>query len=336
MDFKGYEEIQALLMNKLKSAIPQHLSLAEVLSDVLDLSNDSAYRRIRCESALSIDEVRKICRHFKISFDSLMANETGAASFNYSPVRCRADLLRYLIGIRDDMLRILHCENKSISYASFDVPIFHIFKNPEYFQFKVFYWLSSIAKDPDYNGKKYSVKDLDMEILGISQELTDIYAQIPSIELWTDSTVNSLVKQVEFCWMAGQFVAKDDIFILIEKVRNSMEMVQHEVDMNVKYMLNGLPGDQKPNFQLYQCDIEIGNNTILVNMGGNMITYITYHTFNRMYTSNQAYCNQTSDWLNNLTRQSNLISGVAQKNRFLFFNEIYSRLNSLRDKVEKG
>jgi len=101
-------------------------------------------------------------------------------------------------------------------------------------------------------------------------------------------------------------------------------------------VVRDLPGDHQPNFQLYQCDIEIGNNTILVNMGDNMITYITYNTFNRMYTSNRGYCIQTSDWLNNLTQQSNLISGVAQRNRFQFFKEIYTRLDALKERVEKG
>jgi hypothetical protein len=336
MDLTNSEDIQTRLMLKLKSSIPHYLSLAEEIADVLELSNDSAYRRIRGESALSIDEVMKICKHFRISFDSLVAAESGAASFNYSPVRCRADLLHYLGGIRDDMLKILHSEHKSITYASFDVPIFHVFKSPVYFQFKLYYWLRSIAKDSYYADKAFSVKDIDEELVAFGTELSDIYARIPSVELWTENVISSLVKQVDYGWLAGLFASTDDIIVLIDEVKKSLEKVQREVEMNVKYGLDGLPGDHQPNFQLYQCDIEIGNNTILVNMGDNMITYITYNTFNRMFTSNREYCLQTADWLNNLTQQSNLISGVAQRNRFQFFKEIYTRLDALKERVEKG
>ena len=96
MNTNGFQQIQGVLMNKIKSTLPANLSLADELADLLQLSPDSAYRRIRCETALTIDEIALICKHFNISFDSLTAVMSGCVSFNYHEVRSVEDMTRYL------------------------------------------------------------------------------------------------------------------------------------------------------------------------------------------------------------------------------------------------
>ena len=336
MNEPGFLEIQGRLMQKLKDLLPPHLSLAQELPEILGISTDSAYRRIRCESALSIDEVEKICKQFKISFDSLIKQESNAASFNYSPIREKADLIRYLRGIRDDMTRIFQAPNSNITYASVDVPIFHIFKKPEYFHFKMFYWIHSIAKDPEYVNMKFSVKDLDDEMTAIAIEMLDLYANIPSTDLWADSVLVSTIKQIEYSWLAGLFADKSDALVLVDKIRESLELVQKEAELNIKFLFNGSPGSLSPTFHLYQTDIEIGNNTILVSLGNNFVVYNTFHTFNRMYTSNHDFCVQTEQWLNNIKKQASLISGVAQKQRYQFFRRIFISLEQLHELILKA
>jgi hypothetical protein len=54
-----FEEIQ-------KNLLSQYL-LVDIVSDVLDIGKDSAYRRIRGEKQLNIDEAYKLCKHFHLS-----------------------------------------------------------------------------------------------------------------------------------------------------------------------------------------------------------------------------------------------------------------------------
>jgi hypothetical protein len=336
MGENGFFEIQSRLIQKLRDLLPPHLSLAQELPEILGISTDSAYRRIRCESALSIDEIEKICRKFRISFDSLLLHESNVASFNYAPIRKGTDLIRYLTAIRDDMAKIKQTPNSSITYASVDVPIFHIFKHPEYFHFKMFYWLHSIARDPDYMDRKFSVHGLDEALTTVAREMLDLYAQIPSTELWSESVLNSTIKQIEYLWLAGVFNDKSDALVLCQKIYESLLLVQKEAELNIKYLSDGSPSTLSPIYHLYHTDIEIGNNTILVSLGSNYVVYNTFHTFNRMYTTHHDFCIQTELWLNNLKKQANLISGVAQKQRYQFFRKIFNSIDQLRELIEKA
>ncbi len=78
----------------------------------------------------------------------------------------------------------------------------------------------------------------------------------------------------------------------------------------------------------------IGNNCILVTTGEIKGAYLSFHTFNAMFTSNANFCNETDLWLKNLIRKSNLISGVAEKQRYRYFKRVDDSLKKLITKIE--
>ena len=62
-------DIQNQLFNQIKDRLPENLSLVDEIADLLEISNDSAYRRIRGDKALEFEELGKLAKHFKISLD---------------------------------------------------------------------------------------------------------------------------------------------------------------------------------------------------------------------------------------------------------------------------
>ena len=75
-------ESQELLFNQIRQNLPPNISLVDEIADLLDISNDSAYRRIRGEKMLSINELQKLSKHFGISLDLLFSLESGNVVFN--------------------------------------------------------------------------------------------------------------------------------------------------------------------------------------------------------------------------------------------------------------
>ena len=65
-------DIQTLLFQKIIDQMPSHLSLADELAELLEISADSAYRRIRGEKPISVFEVQKLCNAYRFSFDDLV------------------------------------------------------------------------------------------------------------------------------------------------------------------------------------------------------------------------------------------------------------------------
>ena len=63
--------VQVLLFQYIKDLLPPQLSVVDEIAGVLEISTDSAYRRIRSEKPIDLEEIQKLCGHFKISMDQL-------------------------------------------------------------------------------------------------------------------------------------------------------------------------------------------------------------------------------------------------------------------------
>jgi hypothetical protein len=71
-------DLQKDLFVLIKESLPSHISLVDSIGDLLDISYDSVYRRIRGEKQLTLNELKKICSHYQLSLDQLfeLKNET--------------------------------------------------------------------------------------------------------------------------------------------------------------------------------------------------------------------------------------------------------------------
>ena len=65
-------DTQRILFDRLKNSTTGNTSLIDTLSDLLNVGTDGVYRRMRGEKLLDLDELSKICGHFRVSIDGLM------------------------------------------------------------------------------------------------------------------------------------------------------------------------------------------------------------------------------------------------------------------------
>lgn len=333
---KTPESAQLVLMQRLKEALPSNISLVDALADLLEISNDSAYRRIRGETALSIEDIAAICRHFRFSFDSFInSNDDSIATFKYNRMEGAADGFKaYFKSIRSDLEKIMRFGEKEVIFAAEDIPVFHHFISPELTAFKMFYWNKSILNAKDFEDKKYDSSMIDEELKETAAAIYEMYSRVNSKEIWSDDTANSTIKQIEFYWEAGIFRSKDDALLICDKVSEMLDRIKRQAELNTKLDANEQPAAPEGNYALYHSDVMIGNNCVLVNTGDMKTTYLSYHTFNTILTTNTAFCTETDLWLKNLVRKSNLISGVAEKQRYRYFKKIEDLMKKLRDKIE--
>ena len=65
-------ELQQQLFSHLRENLPPHLSMVDELCELLELSPDSVYRRIRGEKPITLNELKRICSHYHLSIDHLL------------------------------------------------------------------------------------------------------------------------------------------------------------------------------------------------------------------------------------------------------------------------
>lgn len=78
----GNSEIQIQFFQHVKNLLPPYKSLVDEVSDLLEISNDSAYRRIRGEKFIDLEEIKKIGQHFNVSLDQIFNLQTNAIVFH--------------------------------------------------------------------------------------------------------------------------------------------------------------------------------------------------------------------------------------------------------------
>ncbi|CAN5334728.1 hypothetical protein BH10BAC1_BH10BAC1_11130 [soil metagenome] len=335
---KETESAQSILMDRIKAALPGNISLVDELADLLKVSNDSAYRRMRGETALSIEEITLICKHFKISFDAFINNSNdNVVTFSYHQLSGHVNTFReYLENMKRDLTTMMKFPEKDrqVIFAAEDIPVFQHFAHPYLSAFKIFYWNKSILNAKGYEDKKFEATNIDSDLLALTKDIYDMYSKIDSIEVWSDDTVTSTLKQVEFYWDAGAFKSKEDALKVCEELNLLFIRINKQAEQNVKLDLNDKPASSENNYALYHSDVMIGNNCVMSQLMGMKAAYISYHTFNFMLTTNPGFCNETDLWLKNLIRKSNLISGVAEKQRYRFFKRVDESLKKLVHKIE--
>jgi hypothetical protein len=311
-------ELQKDFLDKIKLNIPSAVSFVDTLADMLEISIDSVYRRMRGETALTFDEIIKLCNHFKVTFDSLVETAYSGVTFNYNVLpRTIEGFKLHLKAILEDMELVKTKSNACTYYVAFDIPVFYLFHFPELAAFKMYYWMRSVLNVPEYQEGKYSFDTFDKEILDIGKKLVEVYSNIESIEIWTENTMGSLKKQIEYYWEAGFFEDEKDAEKLCHQAIELLQMINHFTNKSSK---TGDIGNQ--NFKLYCSDIEIGNNCILLELEDVRKVYHTYNTFNIMITSDNKFCEQTQVWINSIIGKSTLISGVSEKQRIRFIHKL--------------
>lgn len=325
--------LQELYFDRIRAVLPSNASLVDELAELLQISNDSVYRRLRNETLLNIEEIVRLCNHFKIPFDITTTSDSNLVPFSYSRLKNTDDFKSYLRRISQDMHAIRKAEKSKITYAAIDIPIFHHYQFPQLAAFKTFYWLKGVMNDTSLNGQKFNASLIDAELLDLGKEVYNLYCQIPGIEIWTTETVNSQFEQIQFFWESGLFQSKDDALEICNLCHQELEHIQQQADCGSKE-LDPLKRTSNNSFMLYHSEIQIGNNAIMVEKGESKGFYISCHTLNYMFTTQPAYCKDTQEWFDNLIRKSVLISGVSEKLRYQFFQNAYDKLEVLTKKIE--
>ncbi len=338
MNQQAAKDKQAQFLKKIEDLLPKSSSLVNELADVLRISTDSAYRRMRGETFLVMDEILLLCNHYKISFDTLNHATEGAVSFRYARMEpTRESFLRYLMAMNRDLDVIAGAPQQKITYACEDIPVFHHFRHPVLAHFKTYYWMHAIMNIPELAGEKFVSDNFDDEIIRIGQQIMKKYVAVPSVEIWTETTIQGTIKQIEFFWDAGKFATQDDALKVCESLREEMEYIRLQAEKNSKQQLGEADPDlQEGSYQLYFSEIEITNNCVLVELGSVSSVYLGHFSFSTLATTSEAYSNETRNWLDVIIKKSVLISGVSEKQRYQVFKKYSSLIDALESKINQA
>ena len=324
-------ELQTAFLKQIKNQLPSHLALVDAIAEQLNLSNDSAYRRIRGEKHLTFDEIQILAAYFKISLDSFLHLQNDALIFWGKNInREQFDFENYLQGIVNQLGFFMPAKEKQMYSLNKDIPIFHHFMFPELAAFKCYFWSRYDLDYPKFNKGQFLIDDFIDIFNKTGRKISDLYLQIPSVEIWNMDCINTTIRQIDYYRETRIFKSQEDIKTVYNCLEKLVDHIELQVECGYKFPYQKPQQENKVKYGFYINDFFLGDNTTLVEIDGQRLVFISHNVINYMMTKNAEFIDYTFETLRILLKKSTLISETSEKDRQLFFERLRERIDEKR------
>ncbi|ALW86729.1 hypothetical protein AUC43_17575 [Hymenobacter sedentarius] len=321
---------QVRFFQHIKAQLLPHQSLVEEVADLLGLSTDSAYRRIRGEKCMDLNEVQKVGLHFRVSIDQFLFPQTEAILFTgRQPLQEAPSLEHWLQDMERQLELINGYANAHIYFIVKDIPVFYHFQFPELTEFKFYFWMKSILHDDKLRGVKFKIGDARYRPLHEAcQRLVGLYNRVATTEIWNAESLNSTLRQINFYKEFEAFDSEDDLHLLYARLGELLNYLEAQAEGGTKFTSGQAPRPDGPAYQLFINELILGDNTLAAELGKGRITFLNHSVLYFVGTRDEGFNNFMFANLDNLMKKSTLISGSGEKERTQFFNTLRHRLHA--------
>ncbi|MEO6538162.1 MAG: helix-turn-helix domain-containing protein, partial [Ferruginibacter sp.] len=262
-------QTQQLFFNHIKLKLPAHLSLVDEVAELLDISNDSAYRRIRGEKPIGLDEIKILCNHYKVSLDQLLQINTDTVIFSGNLVdNTNFNLNHYLHDLLRNLTLFKSLPGAQLFYFNKDIPIFHYMQFPELSAFKFFFWKRTLMHYPGLAKQRFNGEELDIDVQETAKKIIKTYSQLPSTEIWSDESVHVTIRQIEYYRQSGTFFNKHIILKVYSQLEDLINHLELQAEAGRKFLVNESAVSNAAAYNIYLNECLLGDNTVHVQADG--------------------------------------------------------------------
>jgi hypothetical protein len=328
--------VQQLFFQHIKNNLPPHLSLVDEIAGLLNVSNDSAYRRIRGKKPISFDEIRTLCSHFRISLDQLFYLNSESVIFSGQLAdnnNHTFDL--WLKSILDQLKFMNSFQRRELIYMNKDIPVFHYFHYPELAAFKFFFWMKTLLQYPLFGKTLFLKDDFTEGLHNTSVKIVEQYNMIPSQEVWNVENIHSTIRQIEYYKETKVFRSAQDISSLYDCLDKTIDHIERQAEAGCKFSVPDKMPQSKMSYKLFVNEFILGDNTLCVTLNDTRVVYLNHTVLNFIMTKDTAFAEYTYQHYQNIIRKSTLISDVGEKERSRFFNTMREKIDSRKKAVSR-
>ncbi|HVV56305.1 MAG TPA: helix-turn-helix transcriptional regulator [Mucilaginibacter sp.] len=331
-------ELQQSFFGYIKTRIPSNISLADEIAFVLNISNDSAYRRIRGEKLISLEEISKLAAHFRLSLDQVF--NLKASDFTvFSGRHIRPDNFdfdMFLKQLHADLVYLNSFKNRELIYFCKDLVVFYWYAYPQLAAFKNFAWMKTLLQFPQFAQKQFDFEVFEKSLLETGIQIARQYSLMPATEIMCVSNVHTTLYQIEYYKTARMFKSAEDVEIIYQQLHDMVDHIQAQAEIGLKFMPGEKPGQSSAVYKLYVNDFIIGDNSILVTIEGQTLSYLIHNSVNYMSTADEKHTSYHQSFLKNIMSKSILLSQSGEQLRAGFFYLIHEEIEKSRNNLFKS
>jgi len=304
------QQAQQEFLKQLSSKLPTGQKLADAVGAVIGISKSEAYKKINGKTMLTLPQVQALCDHFHINFAIHGQHNRNSSIVSFAPFHNGAITVKdYIHSLERFLQNIADAQQKKLTCATDDIPLFHLFKYPELTAFKLHFWQMRVIDKAPF---KLNMNDWGSSVLQPAAHMHELYLQIPSVEVWTKTSLLNTLEQIKYAAETGIITDKELGKLICLQVREAIS------DIELFALNRSKKGTNGPLFDWYFYDI-IGTITYLAEMDNLLSTFIRFNTFNTIREENGPLCIEVKHWLDSLVQDATGFSGQGsvQRNKYL-------------------
>jgi hypothetical protein len=325
-------DVQEDFFKNLKKFFPEG-NYADQIADVLSISKDPAYRRIRGWKEITLSEVYKLMKHCNAQMSELLPSKE-TVPFHFRAVD--NDHYKYAQFLQEVYLFLNQYQQRGISrFLSYpkEIPLFYSLMFDRVGYFRYFLYQKSMLGNDKFKDLKFKAEHYQHIKPEINTQIVDLYYQFGSEEFWGPEIFTNFLNQVDYYLQAGFFDSNQEITLLLDEIEELVNLIEIQALTGKKHFRNigAPPTPSEQSFTLYHSDLTFGDNTIVIHLeNGSKVAYIAPNSIYLMYTSNEEYANYLSDFLTNMASRSSSLAEISAKQQGEFFHAVRLLIYSYR------
>ncbi|MDR2918426.1 MAG: hypothetical protein LBV72_03545 [Tannerella sp.] len=316
-------DLNKVLIAKIKEDMPSHIKLADYLMDLLSLSKESAYRRIRNQVSFTFEEVVKLAYENNFSIDELVKNENKSSSLNlyHNTLEHLQEMFLDMRHTYDEISRKLHKSKQTESINAIGYMNLSFVLNTDYmFRFMYFNWMHQFYGIPP--AMPFSEFIISPEIIALKNKYVHKFRFYPSrinTVIFDQFTFLVSIRKITYYYRIG-LITKEELFLLADEFHTIINRLQ-------ELAKNGIDEDGNKYF-IYLSLLHIESNCGHMRSDDDLDVLVSFNNIYDHRIKNPMVCSMIEVWLNSLKRDSTLITGSAEWLQVKYFNKQHEYLNN--------
>lgn len=271
---------------------------------------------------LSYDRLQKLVKLFELGSEDVFHSRPDLITFVYKPLNMddMEGYRNYIEGFNQIHQKLVDMPDVFISFHADDIPIYHLMS----FKLLTYFKLYSFASDVQQLAVPFEEFVERMQSYGLEpifEQIVSCYERIPSIEVWDEWVMDTLLYQIEHFDILERYVHPHTRIAILEELKALLERFQTMARNGVK------PSGVR--FDFYRRHSPSKKGYMLLHGDGKTRLSIKVDTINSMSAHNPNIVHGFATAFQATVNKSTAVGVGAERERTMYFR-------SLRAKIERA
>jgi len=308
------DNLRNAIATKLLSIIPTHVKPIEYLMEILNISRESVYRRLRGEISFTFEEIVMLSVDLGFSIDEIITKEI------HSRVYFDMDFTNSLNPSDFFVSTFRHCcydfditmgrDTESIMILNHVPPRFNVFFN-HLFKFSYYRWMHRNQE----TSLKYFYSDvvLPAELTALQNKMIENSKKIRNNTLILDSNVFlNLIREVQY-YYKRKLIKENEFAALIDDLQGLVSMVEGIAQSGYLF--------PETKFSLYLSSLNVESCSEYIKCNDEIKSQFYISSVEPVSVINPALCAIHKRWLDSMRKYSTLITQSNELLQVRYFNK---------------